>query len=84
MTLYGRSENAGQGGADRVVSAAALESAVALLAHLETDQLEKMNEDETEMITIIDDSELVKSLQAEREVGIGWMKRVICGLILIV
>ena len=71
MTLYGRSENAGQGGADRVVSPAALESAVALLAHLETDQLEKMNEDETEMITIIDDSELVKSLQAEREVGNG-------------
>ena len=67
MTLYGHSEDAASSGSNHAVSASALESAVALLKHLETEQLEKMNEDETELINIIDDSELVKSLQTERE-----------------
>ena len=57
----------GGGGGEHSLSASALESAVALLAHLETDQLEKMNEDETELINIINDSDIVKSLQTERE-----------------
>jgi len=64
MTLYSRPEDSAGGGE---LSGPELESAVALLSHLETDQLEKMNEDETEMINIIDDSEIVKALQVERE-----------------
>ena len=55
------------GGGEHSLSGSALESAVALLAHLETDQLEKMNEDETELINIMNDSDIVKSLQTERE-----------------
>lgn len=66
MTLYGRSD-AGVGQSERDIPANMLQSAVAILAHLETEQLEKMNEDETEMINIIDDSEIVKSVQTERE-----------------
>merc|ERR1711990_31328 len=44
-----------------------MEAAVGILAHLDTEQLEKINEDETELINIINDSEIVKSLQCERE-----------------
>ena len=66
MTLYGISED-GVGQSERGIPASTLQSAVAILGHLEKEQLEKMNEDETELINIIDDSEIVKAVQTERE-----------------
>jgi len=67
MTLYSNSAEAEGHGARHPITSEALNAAVAILHTFDTERLEKINEDETELINVINDLEMVKSLQNDRE-----------------